>query len=66
LAAELAGITGGPAPEVIGGARSGDVRHIVADPAKAAQLLGFHARTSFAAGVREFATAPLRAPVGAH
>ena len=64
LAAELARATGGPAPDVVGGARPGDVRHIVADPAKAGALLGFHARTSFAAGVHEFATAPLRAPAG--
>ena len=65
LAAELAGIAGGPAPEVVGGARPGDVRHIVADPAKARQLLGFHARTSFADGMREFATATLRPPAAA-
>lgn len=62
LAAELARVTGGPAPDVVGGARPGDVRHIVADPGKAAALLGFHARTSFTTGVREFATAPLRMP----
>lgn len=66
LATELAAVTGGPTPEVVGGARSGDVRHIVADPGRAAALLGFRARTSFATGVREFATAPLRAPAGAH
>jgi dTDP-L-rhamnose 4-epimerase len=64
LAAELAATSGGPAPRVVGGARPGDVRHIVADPGKARQLLGFHARTSFADGMREFATAPLRAPAG--
>ncbi|HEX3648619.1 MAG TPA: NAD-dependent epimerase/dehydratase family protein [Pseudonocardiaceae bacterium] len=62
LAAALARISGGPAPEVVGGARPGDVRHIVADPAKARHVLGFHAHTSFADGIREFATAPLRAP----
>jgi dTDP-L-rhamnose 4-epimerase len=66
LASELARVTDGPAPEVVGGARPGDVRHIVADPGKAFQLLGFQARTSFATGVREFATAPLRAAAGAH
>ncbi|HEX3588482.1 MAG TPA: NAD-dependent epimerase/dehydratase family protein [Pseudonocardiaceae bacterium] len=66
LATELATVTGGPVPQVIGGARPGDVRHIVADPGKARQLLGFHALTSFHDGVREFATAPLRAPVLTH
>jgi dTDP-L-rhamnose 4-epimerase len=45
-------------------ARAIDVRHIVADPAKARRVLGFRAEVSFADGVREFATAPLRAPVG--
>jgi dTDP-L-rhamnose 4-epimerase len=62
LAAELAEVTGGPAPVTSGGARPGDVRHVVADPAKAMRLLGFRATTSFADGVREFAGAPLRAP----
>ena len=47
---------------VVGGARPGDVRHVVADPARARALLGFRAATSFAAGVRAFATDPLRAP----
>ena len=50
---------------VIGGARLGDVRHVVADPARAASLLGFRAAVRFAAGVRAFATDPLRAPARA-
>ena len=48
------------APIVTGQYRSGDVRHIVADPAKAAGLLGFRAVTDPVDGMREFATAPLR------
>jgi dTDP-L-rhamnose 4-epimerase len=62
LARELAAAMGGPQPAVVGGARAGDVRHVVADPARAAALLGFRAATGFADGVRAFATDPLRAP----
>ena len=62
LATELARACEGPAPTVIGGARPGDVRHVVADPARARDLLGFTARTRFAEGITEFANAPLRAP----
>jgi dTDP-L-rhamnose 4-epimerase len=51
---------GNTAPVVTGQYRSGDVRHIVADPAKAARLLGFRAVIDPADGLREFATAPLR------
>ena len=47
-------------PEVTGQYRSGDVRHIVADPAKAAELLGFRAVVDPADGLAEFATSPLR------
>ena len=60
LAEALAAAAAGPRPLVIGGARPGDVRHVVADPAKARRILGFSARTSFADGVRAFATDPLR------
>jgi dTDP-L-rhamnose 4-epimerase len=62
LASTLADTMHGPAPVVLGGARPGDVRHVVADPAKALVLLGFRARVGFAEGIAEFATAPLRAP----
>jgi dTDP-L-rhamnose 4-epimerase len=51
---------GGPTPQVTGQYRSGDVRHIVADPALAAQVLGFRAGVHPADGLREFAFAPLR------
>jgi dTDP-L-rhamnose 4-epimerase len=63
LATALAAAMGGPEPVVVGGARPGDVRHVVADPGRAAALLGFRATTSFADGVRRFATDPLREPV---
>ncbi|GJF13038.1 UDP-glucose 4-epimerase [Mycolicibacterium cyprinidarum] len=48
------------APVVTGQYRLGDVRHIVADPAKASELLGFRAVIDPADGLREFSTAPLR------
>ncbi|MFD5244634.1 NAD-dependent epimerase/dehydratase family protein [Amycolatopsis sp. NPDC058340] len=64
LAEELAKACGGPAPKIAGGARPADVRHVVADPARARRLLGFAARTGFAEGVAGFATAELREPVG--
>jgi dTDP-L-rhamnose 4-epimerase len=47
-------------PVVTGRYRSGDVRHIVADPARAAELLNFRAAVSPSDGLREFAFAPLR------
>lgn len=50
-----------PRPEVVGGARPGDVRHITASPQRAADVLGFHARVTFADGMRQFATDQLRA-----
>jgi len=62
LAYALAAATRGPEPVIVGGARPGDVRHVVADPARARSLLGFRAEVGFAAGVQAFATDPLRAP----
>ncbi|UUO01492.1 NAD-dependent epimerase/dehydratase family protein [Mycolicibacterium novocastrense] len=54
--------TRGDAPPVVTGQyRSGDVRHIVADPARAAEVLGFSAAVDPLDGLREFAFAPLRA-----
>ena len=44
----------------MGGYRLGDVRHVVASPAKAAEHLGFQAAIGLAEGMTEFATAPLR------
>lgn len=43
--------------------RLGDVRHITASSARIADELGWSAVVGFAEGVREFATAPLRAAV---
>ena len=63
LATELSRAMGGPAPQIVGGARPGDVRHVTADPARAAELLGYRARVSFAEGIARFATDPLREPV---
>jgi len=60
MAGALARAMDGPAPVVTGEFRLGDVRHVVASPARAAAELGYRARIPFAAGVAEFASAPLR------
>ena len=61
MAAALADAFDGAArPVVTGEWRGGDVRHIVASAERAAGVLGFRAREEFEAGMREFATAPLR------
>jgi dTDP-L-rhamnose 4-epimerase len=60
MAAELSRAAGGPAPVVTGEFRLGDVRHVVASPARAARDLGFRARIGLAEGIAEFAHAPLR------
>ncbi|PZS32547.1 MAG: NAD-dependent dehydratase [Pseudonocardiales bacterium] len=60
MASALAGAFGGPAPVVTGKYRLGDVRHIVASPARATEELGFRAAVPFAEGMAEFAHAPLR------
>jgi len=65
MATALAAATSGPAPQVVGGWRPGDVRHVFASPELAAERLGFRASISFADGMAELATAPLRAPVSA-
>jgi dTDP-L-rhamnose 4-epimerase len=63
MASALAAAFGdGIAPVITGEYRLGDVRHVVASPDRAAHDLGFHAQTSFAEGMTEFARAPLRAP----
>ncbi|MFG1603265.1 NAD-dependent epimerase/dehydratase family protein [Actinoplanes sp. NPDC049265] len=61
MAAELSRAAGGPPPVVTGEFRLGDVRHIVASPARARRELGFSATIGLAEGVAEFAHAPLRA-----
>jgi dTDP-L-rhamnose 4-epimerase len=53
-----------PRPEIRGGWRPGDVRHIVASPRRAAEELGFTAEVGFEEGMAQFAHAPQR-PVAA-
>ncbi len=62
MAFALAEAFGAVEPVVTGEYRLGDVRHIVASPAGAARDLGFRAQIGFAAGMAEFARAPLREP----
>lgn len=50
----------GLVPEVTGEFRLGDVRHIVAAPDLAQDVLGFQAEVDFATGMAEFAHDPLR------
>ena len=56
-----AGTGAGVDPMVTGEFRSGDVRHVVASPELAREALGFTAGVDPDEGLREFATAPLRA-----
>src|SRR5829696_4337312 len=51
---------GAAEPQVTGQWRGGDVRHVFASAELAAEHLGFSAVEDFEAGMREFATAPLR------
>lgn len=55
------GAGSGVAPVVTGEYRAGDVRHVVASPARAADELGFRAEVAPEDGLPAFATAPLRA-----
>jgi dTDP-L-rhamnose 4-epimerase len=64
FALALSRAMGGPDPIVTGEFRLGDVRHITASADRARRELGFRAAVSFEDGVREFATAPLRATAG--
>lgn len=59
MARALAGADG-PAPEVTGRYRLGDVRHVFASPVRARELLGFTAEVPFDTGMAGFATSPLR------
>jgi dTDP-L-rhamnose 4-epimerase len=52
---------GTPAPEVVGGYRLGDVRHVFAATERAQLQLGFKAEMPFDDGVRDFASETLRA-----
>ncbi len=60
MARALAVACSGPDPIVTGEFRTGDVRHVVACPRRAEELLGFRADVSFDEGIAEFASAPLR------
>ena len=60
VAERLSALHGGPPPVVTGQFRPGDVRHVVADPARAVERLGFRAAIGLDAGMAEFAHAPLR------
>jgi len=60
VATRLGEVRDGAAPVVTGQYRSGDVRHIVADPANAADVLGFRAAVDWRDGLADFAFAPLR------
>jgi len=53
---------GGLEPVVTGQYRLGDVRHVVASPARSGADLGFRAQVRFADGIAEFARARLREP----
>jgi dTDP-L-rhamnose 4-epimerase len=66
MARALAAAHGGPAPVTTGEHRLGDVRHVTASSERIRTELGWRAQIGFAAGMREFAHAPLRAaaPVG--
>ena len=54
-------IPGAPSPVITGEWRAGDVRHVFASPEHAAASLGFTAAEDFGDGMRELATAELRA-----
>jgi dTDP-L-rhamnose 4-epimerase len=61
MATALTDALAGPPPTLTHRFRTGDVRHIVASPRRAQAELGFTASVPFAVGMKEFATAPLRA-----
>ena len=63
MATALAAACGGKPPEITGEYRLGDVRHVTASSARAADELGWSAEIEFTAGMAEFAAAPLRAAV---
>jgi dTDP-L-rhamnose 4-epimerase len=63
LAEQLSLSSGGLAPIVTGEYRLGDVRHITASSERLRSELGWAPSVSFEDGMREFASAPLRAAV---
>jgi dTDP-L-rhamnose 4-epimerase len=64
MAAALADAAAGPAPQVTGAYRRGDVRHVFASAEHARDVLGLRAEITLEQGMAEFATAPLRRPAG--
>jgi dTDP-L-rhamnose 4-epimerase len=63
MATALSEAAGGQAPVVTGEYRLGDVRHITASSKRLTDELGWSAEVTFESGMKEFATAPLRAAV---
>jgi len=63
LAQAISAASNGPAPVVTGEYRLGDVRHITASSDRLKDELGWAPSVGFEEGMREFATAPLRAAV---
>ena len=63
VAEQLSRHAGGTAPVVTGEYRLGDVRHITASSTRLRRELGWEPSVDFESGMREFATAPLRAAV---
>jgi len=63
MAEALAREAGGPEPVVTGEYRAGDVRHVTASSERLRTELHWEPGVSFEEGMREFATAPLRAAV---
>jgi dTDP-L-rhamnose 4-epimerase len=63
LAAQLSEHAGGLPPVITGEYRLGDVRHITASSERLKRELGWAPSMTFEAGMRVFATAPLRAAV---
>jgi dTDP-L-rhamnose 4-epimerase len=55
---------GAPEPQIVGGYRLGDIRHVFASHVRARDILGFSAQVGFADGMTEFASAELRRVVG--
>ena len=64
LAGQLCSAFGAGPPVVTGHYRAGDVRHVTASCVRAQRELGHRSEVSFAQGVRQFATDPLRGPSG--
>ncbi len=60
MARALSTACAGPAPEITGAWRAGDVRHVFASTDRIRDELGYAPQEDFVAGMEEFAAAPLR------